>query len=592
MAHSSLRERYYDSREFKTSDKIKRLMLSKKYWQYFFPSLITAIALSLSEFVDSMVVANLLDSDALGIVNLGTPLMTVMSTIYMLFGAGGAIGYSESLGQQDEKTAGEFFTCSTVATLSISTVMLLLGIVFLIPFANLLSPGLVFGEEFLSYLRVLLYSMPFLTVVSMVFIFLPAAGSPNLSMALNIFANVLNLILDVVYIRVFHLGVNGAAYATLTSFILAGLILAFVFRKTNLRFGRLNLKHLVPSVKKGMAMGLTQIGYTLKFGYCNRMASVLGGADALIALTLCFQTISIISIVLSGTNDTVRPLVAFMRSQEDFKGVRFVIFRTLQVSMSVSIAFMILLLVFPQSITGMFNANEPEVLSIAFPALRIFSLTYLLRSVVVLYTAYTSIIGLTGYSMFLSLFDGFVGIIAICTVMIRFFGMYGIFITYPVDCFILVIIMIIVNNHLAKKYPERFEDAWLIDKMRPDVHLMDIALPYLDKDISKLSEKAQDYCLNWGMSRFRAHQVGLCAEEMAVYTRQHARKEDWLNLLLKVDDHKAVLDFRSLGSPFDLNVITEKDIEENFQMLRAIAPAYSYTYSLGMNNTRFIFPLH
>ena len=43
-----------DDREpenFRNSQKIKELMLSKKFRQYFLPSVITAVALSLSEFV-------------------------------------------------------------------------------------------------------------------------------------------------------------------------------------------------------------------------------------------------------------------------------------------------------------------------------------------------------------------------------------------------------------------------------------------------------------------------------------------------------------------------------------------------------------
>ena len=74
--------------DYENKEHIKKLMLSKKFRQYFFPSLIAAIAMSLSEFVDSMVVSNLMGSNALAIVSVCTPLMTIMAAIFMLLGGG------------------------------------------------------------------------------------------------------------------------------------------------------------------------------------------------------------------------------------------------------------------------------------------------------------------------------------------------------------------------------------------------------------------------------------------------------------------------------------------------------------------------
>ena len=51
-----------------------RLMI-KRYRQYLFPAMITYAALSLNEFVDSMLVSNLLGSDAMAVVSLGMPVM-------------------------------------------------------------------------------------------------------------------------------------------------------------------------------------------------------------------------------------------------------------------------------------------------------------------------------------------------------------------------------------------------------------------------------------------------------------------------------------------------------------------------------------
>ena len=61
-------------------------LLRKKYTQYLIPAMITYAALSLNEFVDSMLVSNLLDSDAMGVINLGLPVVLVMSAAYAMLG--------------------------------------------------------------------------------------------------------------------------------------------------------------------------------------------------------------------------------------------------------------------------------------------------------------------------------------------------------------------------------------------------------------------------------------------------------------------------------------------------------------------------
>ncbi|MBO6015987.1 MAG: hypothetical protein J6P60_05310, partial [Lachnospiraceae bacterium] len=93
-----------------TDTRIKKILLTHKYRQLFFPSLIAAIALSLSEFVDSIVVSNLLDAKALSIVNVCMPLMTLMAAVYILFAVGGVINYTEKRGSNDPKGAAALFT--------------------------------------------------------------------------------------------------------------------------------------------------------------------------------------------------------------------------------------------------------------------------------------------------------------------------------------------------------------------------------------------------------------------------------------------------------------------------------------------------
>ena len=81
--------------------------------------------------------------------------------------------------------------------------------------------------SFKGYMQVLLLSAPFEIVILTFVSFLPSAGYPGFSTAVNVIANVINIFMDYVYIHFFHMGVNGAAWATLTGYLCATLVVAF-----------------------------------------------------------------------------------------------------------------------------------------------------------------------------------------------------------------------------------------------------------------------------------------------------------------------------------------------------------------------------
>lgn len=86
-----------------------------KFIRYLIPTMVTTMALSLNEFVDSMIVANLLSSEAMGIVNLGFPVMLIMAAIYTLFGVGRSTLYSIFLGERQTQKAGKILCLSLAA---------------------------------------------------------------------------------------------------------------------------------------------------------------------------------------------------------------------------------------------------------------------------------------------------------------------------------------------------------------------------------------------------------------------------------------------------------------------------------------------
>ena len=184
-------------------------VLNKKYMQFMIPAMLSAVGISLSEFADSMIVSHLLSSDAFAIINLGTPVVFAVSLIYTVSGLGGSLLFAECLGRKDKKKADQYFTASTVLSLLLGILLFALLTVFHSALGGLFGCPEELMAPFDEYTSALRFFVPVGILLMHISYFLPVVGKPFLSMGLVVSVNVLNLVLDVVFIRAFGMGCLG-----------------------------------------------------------------------------------------------------------------------------------------------------------------------------------------------------------------------------------------------------------------------------------------------------------------------------------------------------------------------------------------------
>lgn len=139
----------------------KEYILGKKFNQYLIPSIMITLAASLSEFVDGIIVSNLLDVTALSIVNMGMPVMFLGAVCFVLLGNGGSIQYVTYLGKMQKQEAEKALTVSmfmlVVSALALTTVGYF-SCDQLIHLAIGNQPSLY--SDLIQYVRILLLSLP------------------------------------------------------------------------------------------------------------------------------------------------------------------------------------------------------------------------------------------------------------------------------------------------------------------------------------------------------------------------------------------------------------------------------------------------
>ena len=565
-------------------------LLRKKFFQYLLPTMITYAALSLNEFVDSMLVSNLLDSDAMAIISLGMPVMLVMAAAYSLLGNGGATVYALSLGKRDHETAGRSLTCATAAGLSLGLLLLLFGYLFFGPLSRMLCHDAELLQEFRTYLRVLLLSSPLLITTLTFASFLPAAGYPRHSTFMNVVANIVNIAMDYVYIRVFGMGVEGAAWATLTGYVTAVLILAamIIGKKVRLYVSR-NVKGSLGLIRgiavKGGPDALTQIGFSLQFAVINALTGNLAGTAGIVAFSLCIQMNSIVSIFIGSLIGSSVPLLSVLHGQRDFRGEEGVLKTALKGQLIIAILSVAVLgLLAPQAAT-LYNITGAAEAALAARAMRIYLLTFIVRGGVIIYFRYLMVIGFSGYASLVSALDGFAAIIPVAWILSKSLGTDGLWFAFPVTAILIMIFIIIRNRMIEKRSDGRLRGILLLEHDAAEP-VLDVTITNDASSISGISEVLQDVCERSGIDGHEAMKAALAVEEMAVYAANKKDQNAYMDILARIYKGNVEIDFRSLGPLFDPFEDTDEDMIENIRLLRGIASKIENDYVLGMNSTR------
>lgn len=567
-------------------------ILSKKFNQYLLPSLVTFFALSLSDFVNSIIVANLIGNESMAVISAANPINLIIAAIYNLIGIGGSIVYADKLGRKDEHEAHRIYTVAVTSALGIGLILMVIGLSLNAPLAHLLCPDPGMEPKVARYIRLLMFTAPLMIPILTIVDFLPAAGNPRHATMFNIIANGLNVALVIGMITIFHMDERAAAISLVVSYSVTGIIMFILIfrRKINLRFARFVFSDFkrIPSIYRGGVPDLlTQIGFSLKFAFCNNIATQLGGPSGLIAMSLCIHTLDIVSIFLGGVSNTCVPFLSLLRGQEDYDGVGFLLKRASRVLFLCSFVCAAVFIIFPQVITAIFNTKESSQVQLATHAIRIFSICYLARSNCILFRSYVNVIGKSFYAMFIALFDGFVGIIAIGSALAALMNLDGIWWTYPINAFLLAAIILITNLIIIKRPNSMYKTLWLLEKPEPDTSVCSFYISDgSPKAISDLCISISSYCSEHGVNPRTSNLVSLATEEMTVYTKQHAKDTHLIDLVVKIRTDNIVIDFRSIGQPFDPMTASEQDIPENIKFLHAAASEINYLHVMGMNSTK------
>lgn len=343
------------------------------------PAVTAQLVNMLYNIVDRIYIGNMegIGDAALTGVGVTFPVLMFISAFASLIGMGGAPRASVKLGEKNNAEA-EHIMGNCMAAL------LVLAVILTAAFLALGEPLLyLFGASdetigyALTYMNIYVCGNIFVLPALGMNPFISAQGFARTGMLTVLIGAVVNIVLDPIFIYVFHWGVAGAAIATVISQAVSAVwALAFLSgKKTTLRLKkchiRLNFKVLWPVLALGVSpfvMNATESLISICF---NSSLQKYGGDDAVGAMTILVSIMQLLSLPLSGLAQGAQPITSYNYGCGKMDRVKKSFYLLFIVSMIYSLIFWLINMLFPQLLVGLF-CKDGSLKSLAAGAARVY----------------------------------------------------------------------------------------------------------------------------------------------------------------------------------------------------------------------------
>ncbi len=251
--------------------------LSKLLREQAIPAAVGMLVMSVYGIVDTIFVGRYVGELGIGAITVVMPITFLISSIGMAIGVGGSSIISRAFGAKQYEKATNTFGNQLLLTFILSVFFVIIGFVFieeiLLLFGgkgDLLAPSK-------TYFTILLYSIPALGWAMMSNSVIRAEGHPKIAMYTLLIPAVVNLILDPLFIAVFDWGLEGAAWATMLSYLASGAFTVrfFVGGKSTLKLNWKGLRFHREIVKEIGSLGSVTLA---RQGTISVLAIVLNNA--------------------------------------------------------------------------------------------------------------------------------------------------------------------------------------------------------------------------------------------------------------------------------------------------------------------------
>nr|WP_300305512.1 MATE family efflux transporter [uncultured Anaerostipes sp.] len=343
------------------------------------PTIASQVINALYNMVDRMYIGHIPEIGATALTGVGVsfPIIMIVSAFAALVGMGGAPQASIAMGRKDhdkaEKILGNCFTSLAVVAVILTIIVLAFKTPLLYLFGAS-SNTISYAED---YIEIYAVGTIFVQMTLGLNMFISAQGFSMISMLTVVIGAVTNIVLDPIFIFGFHMGVRGAAIATVLSQALSAVwAVKFLTGKNTVlhlkkKYMKIEWKIMAPCIALGVAPFIMQSTESVLVLCFNSSLLKYGGDMAVGAMTILSSVMQFAMLPLQGLTQGGQPIISYNYGARNVERVKKGFKLLLIACLCYSTLMWAVTQLAPQLLVMIFT-NDPELMELAVWALRIY----------------------------------------------------------------------------------------------------------------------------------------------------------------------------------------------------------------------------
>lgn len=329
--------------------------------------------------VDRIYIGRIPEVGTLALTGVGLcfPVISLVTAFTYLYGNGGSPLCAMERGRGNKEEAEKIMGNSFILLVYTGAILMTLGFIFYKPFLYLFGASDATFPYAGSYMRIYLLGTVFVMISVGMNPFINSQGFGNIGMLTVLIGAVLNIILDPVFIFMFHMGVQGAALATILSQFFSALwVMRFLTgKRAVLKLKKEAFRLKWKRVKSILGLGVS--GFIMAFTnslvqiVCNSTLQTFGGDIYVGVMTVLSSVRDICTMPVMGLTNGASPVMSFNYGEKAYDRVKQAIRFVTVICVTYTFAAWGLLKLIPEAFIRIFN-TDPQLVVRSIPALHIY----------------------------------------------------------------------------------------------------------------------------------------------------------------------------------------------------------------------------
>lgn len=407
----------------------------KRFSKYVCLNILGELAISFYILADTFFIAQGIGEKGLTALNLAIPVFNFIYGVGLMFGMGSGIRFSILKVENRQEEIDQVFVHALLFGLLFGILCMILGLTCSRPLSLLLGANQAVLENTVTYLRTILLFAPAFILNNTLNGLVRNDQNPSLATTAMVVASLMNVLLDYIFIFLFHMGMFGAVFATCLAPIIGLSILSLHFIKKKNSFHFKPLQFHFSILQKIMKLGFPTMFVEVSNGFVvllfNQLILTISGNTGVAAYGVVCNIWMVCIALFNGLSEGMQPLTSEAYGHHDTKSLKQLRHWTTRLAVLLSVLIYFTIYFHAGFITSLFNkAGSSTLETLAIEGFRIMFIGLFFAGLNITFSTFFASIEDAKPSTAIILLRGVILIVPIAIVLSKL-GMKGIWASLP-----------------------------------------------------------------------------------------------------------------------------------------------------------------